>query len=114
MKCGHEVECETCGEIGCPVEGCPNYDVHFRGLEPASLVRGLAHAEPATDERYWIAYNGWMGNGSVGVIVKAARREEAILAAEQALRYAVPVHEASYFEIRTIHEITLPYVGEID
>lgn len=99
--------CPDCGHISnyTPDHECrptPEHDPQLRGIAPAG------------DERYWIAYNGWMGNGSIGVIVKAPRREAAILAAQEALRAAVPIHEATYFEITSCHEITLPHVCEID
>ncbi len=62
----------------------------------------------------WIAYNGWMGNGQVAVIVEAHSEEGAREFASAALRRAGgPEHDESYFEITEIESITLPYVCEI-
>jgi hypothetical protein len=63
----------------------------------------------------WLAYNGWMGNGPVAVIVEAETEELAREAASAALR-AMPSHrdEPEWEAIAEISPLKLPFVGEID
>jgi hypothetical protein len=62
----------------------------------------------------FIAYNGWMGNGSVAVIVEADNEHDAIIEAIEAFRAETPAYaDDSYSHVKEIEQIDLPYFTEI-
>lgn len=66
---------------------------------------------------HWLAFNGFIGESSVGVLVEAESEEDARRQAEAALAeaaknasyYGTP---ESYATVKEIERVELPYIGE--
>lgn len=70
--------------------------------------------------KLWSASNGFQGCGPVCALVQAETRDQAIAAAENAFGAEIdpqPIYtdaeKAEYRKVKSITEVTLPYVGDV-